>query len=132
MTLASFLAVTPEVTSVINHTVNMGDPVTFQCVATGIPAPSITWFRNGVELNSTVNSRVALNNHSNPQPIIDGMEGMIFEVTRSLTLGMTEDGDSGGYYCTANNDATPGEDTVAFQLIVQSELSLTCVLHSSI
>ena len=112
---------TPEVTGVMNYTVNMSDPVTFQCVATGIPPPSITWFRNGIELNSTVNSRVTLYTHDPSKPVNFMEEEMVYEVTRTLTLGMTEDGDSGGYECRASNDATQGMDTESFQLIVQSE-----------
>ena len=108
---------TPEVTSVMNYTVNMSDPVTFECVATGIPPPSITWFRNGAEL---ADSRIMLND---PSSILmdDGNEGMVFEVTRTLTLSMSEDGDSGGYECRASNDATPGLDTEPFELVVQSK-----------
>ena len=122
--------VTPEVTSVypdltqLNYTVNMGDPVTFQCVATGIPPPSITWFRNGTELSNIVNSRLAFNNPSDPILLADTM---VYEVTRTLTLNMSEDGDSGGYECRASNDATPGLDTEPFELIVQSK-HFCCVL----
>ena len=46
---------------------------------------------------------------------------IIFEVTRTLTLDMTEDGDSGTYECRASNDATPGEDRRTFELVVQSK-----------
>ena len=42
----SSLAVSPNITSYNdNYRVREGDPVTFQCVATGYPAPNITWFR---------------------------------------------------------------------------------------
>ena len=118
------IAVSPEVTSVypdptqLNYTVNMGDPVTFQCVATGIPAPSITWFRNGIELNSTDTCVMF-----NPPDISSALYGLdiAYETTRTLTFNMSEDGDSGGYECRASNDAMPGNDSREFQLIVQSE-----------
>ena len=101
----------------MNYTVNMGDVVTFQCVATGIPAPFITWFRNGTELS---NSRVTLNDPSGSTDI-DGDGEMILQTSRTLNLNMTENGDSGSYECRASNDATPGEDSESFEVIVQSK-----------
>ena len=117
------LLVSPMVTSVnpdpsqMDYTVNMGDVVTFQCVATGIPAPSITWFRNGTELS---NSRVTLNDPSE-RTTTNGAGEMILQTTRTLNLSMTEDGDSGSYECRAINKATPGEDSESLELIVQSK-----------
>ena len=104
--------------SQINYTVNMSDTVTFECVATGIPAPYITWFRNGTELNST---RVTFDNPSTPMSVMDGAGEMIYQVTRTISISMSADGDSGMYECRANNDASPGMDTMEFELIVQSE-----------
>ena len=117
------VAVPPVVTSVypkptqMIYTVNMGDVVTFQCVATGIPAPSITWFRNGMELS---NSRVTFGDPSE-STTTDGDGEMILQTTRTLNLSMTEDGDSGSYECRGSNGATPGEDSESLDLIVQSE-----------
>ena len=93
----------------------MGDTVTFECVATGIPAPSITWFRNGSELNTTADPRVTISDPSDREN-----DGDIIQVNGTLTLVMTEDDDSGSYECNAMNDASPGEDTASFELIVQS------------
>ena len=118
------LTVSPIVTSVypdpslMNYTVNMGDVVTFQCVATGIPAPSITWFRNGMELSSAADSRVTLGDLSEVTSVADNA---ILETSRMLALSMTEDSDSGRYECRASNNATNGEDTESFELIVQSK-----------
>ena len=119
----------PVVTSVypdptqMNYTVNMGDNVTFQCVVTGIPAPSITWFRDNTELNTTTDSRVTFNDPLAPTLVMDEAEEMIYEATRTLVLTETEDGDSGTYECRASNDAMPGEAAATFELIVQSKLS---------
>ena len=99
------------------YTVNVGGVVTFQCVATGIPAPSITWFRNGTELSD---SRVTLGDPSE-NTTTDGDGEMILQTTRTLNMSMTEDGDSGIYECRASNDATPGEDSESFEVIVQSK-----------
>ena len=122
------LTVSPIVTSVypdpslMNYTVNMGDVVTFQCVATGIPAPSITWFRNGTELS---NSRVTLGDLSE-STAMDGDGEMILQTSRTLNLSMTQDNDSGSYECRASNDATPGEDSESFEVIVQSKYLACC------
>ena len=113
-------SVYPE-SSQMNYTVNMSDTVTFECVATGIPAPSITWFRNGTELNSTINPRVTFDNPSTPMSAMDGAGEMIYEVTRTVSISMSVDGDSGIYECRASNDASPGMDAMEFELIVQSE-----------
>ena len=119
--------VSPMVTSVypdpsqMRYTVNMGDVVTFQCVATGIPAPSITWFRNGTELS---NSRVTLGDPFE-STTTSGDGEMILQTTRTLNLSMTEDGDSGSYECRARNDATPGDYSESLELIVQSKAGST-------
>ena len=116
-------SVPPMVTSVypdpsqMNYTVNMGDVVTFQCVGTGIPAPSITWFRNGAELS---NSRVTLGDLSESSAM-DGDGEMTLQTIRTLALSMTEDDDSGSYECRASNGATPGEESESFEVIVQSK-----------
>ena len=114
---------TPEVTSVMNYTVDLGNTATFQCVASGIPAPTITWFRGGVELNGS-NSQVMLNAPSTT--IVMGTSiarDMVYEVTRTLILSMSRDEDSDTYQCRATNAAMPGMDTMDFELIVQSEFA---------
>ena len=105
----------------MNYTVNMGDVVTFQCVATGIPAPSISWFRNGTILRSTTDSRIIISDHSEAT-LADDNEEIILQTTRTLNLSMTQDNDSDSYECRASNDAMNGDDSESFQLIVQSEL----------
>ena len=113
-------AVSPMVTSVMDYTVNLTETATFECAATGIPAPSITWFRNGVELNDT-DPRITFNPASQPVMLPDGDGEMVYMVTRSLTLGMAEDEDSATYECLASNAANPGQDRNSFELVVQSE-----------
>ena len=106
--------------SQMNYTVDMTDEVTFECVATGIPPPSITWYRNGTELDSN-DTRVTFNDTFEVVTVMDGEGEIIYEVTRTFILDMTEDGDSGIYECRASNEATPGEDSMEFELIVQSK-----------
>ena len=112
------ILVSPDVTYVMNYTVNMTDTVTFECVATGIPPPSITWFRRGEELNDT-DPLITFNEPSVRSVNISGE--LISEVTRTLTLDMSVDEDSGSYECVASNVATPGEDRETFELAVQSK-----------
>ena len=104
-----------------SYTVNIDDSVTFQCVATGIPPPTITWYRNGTELNSS-NSRVTFGTHY-VSTELDIDEEIAYSVNRTLTLWMSKDEDSGMYECKARNEAILGEDSVEFELIVQSKFS---------
>ena len=115
----------PEVTSVMNYTVDLDDTATFQCVATGIPAPTITWFRGGVELNAS-DSQVIFNAPSDPTMVMStSITGeMVYQVNRTLTLSMSRKEDSGTYQCRATNAAMPGMDTMDFELILQSEFCM--------
>ena len=86
-------------------------PVTFQCTATGIPTPSITWYRNGTVLTNLTDSRVI-------EGVPDVMtEDGVFTVTQTLTLNDTVDEDSDNYTCVGSNPA--GSSTSDFELIVR-------------
>ena len=117
--------VTPMVTNVypevgqMNYTVNESDTVTFECSATGIPPPTITWLRNGMELNDTTDSRVTVGNPMEIDFTRDNVGETVSMVTRTLNLMNTTDGDSGMYTCMASNDANPNNDTEVFELVVQ-------------
>ena len=84
------------------YTVNEFNPVIFECNATGIPAPTINWFRDSSLLNSVYDSRITLSDHSDPiaYPTPDGN---ILLVTRTLTLNDAMDDDSDTYTCRATN-----------------------------
>ena len=116
-------SVYPEVDQ-MNYTVNETDTVTFECSATGIPPPTITWLRNGMELNDMTDSRVTVGDpiEMDFSRAIDGETVSV--VTRTLNLINTTDGDSGMYTCMATNDANPGDNMIDFELIVQSKLIL--------
>ena len=81
-------------------TVNEGMAATFECNATGIPAPNITWRREGdsSEFNDALDSRITLGN----QTIIP-LSILIGTISRQLTLSNTTDSDSGIYFCQASN-----------------------------
>ena len=104
------------------YTINETSPVTFECSASGIPAPTISWFRV-VQNVSTI-----LNNGTQSlilPPQVDntyglpGGRGTAFLVTSTLTIPATQDEDSGQYACQAVNDF--GNETREFELIVQGK-----------
>ena len=125
-----FHTVTPMVTSVypevgqMNYTVNEADTVTFECSATGIPPPTITWLRNGMELNTMTDSRVTVGDPMETDSERGDGE-TVSMVTRTLNLINTTDGDSGIYTCMTTNDANPNNDTETFEFIVQGTVNRT-------
>ena len=108
----------------MNYTVNETDTITFECSATGIPPPTITWLRNGMELNATTDSRVTVGDPMEMDFTRDNDNETVSMVTRTLNLINTTDGDSGMYTCMATNDADPGSSATDFELIVQGLCSL--------
>ena len=112
----------PDVLGLSNYTVNETETVVFECSATGIPAPIITWFRNGMELNSgrfmpQMPTTMSYNRTSDGETVV--------RVIRTLVLMNTEDSDSGTYICNATNSV--GSDDGQFECIVQSEF--ICIMH---
>ena len=67
-----------------------GESVYVTCTATGIPDPTITWSRNGIELTDTGRARV-----------LDG--GVLL---------VTETEESEMYTCTASNEAGDDQETI--------------------
>ena len=108
------------------YTVNETDPVTYTCSATGIPPPEITWMRNGVVQNESVDSRISLSNPSDPEPVLTA-GGNISSVSRTLTISSTRDNDSDTYTCVAanGNTVTPSV-TQNFGLFVSRPDSSSC------
>ena len=95
----SSLAVFPNITSYNdNYRVREGDPVTFQCEATGYPAPNITWFRGKHQLLSSMDSRIIWNN-SSPR-----IQFGLITVESNLTISSTTSSDTDdSYRCVATN-----------------------------
>ena len=87
------------------YVVNEGQNVTFFCSAFGVPAPTISWRRDGVEFNSFSNSRVVL--YSEVPTQVDYM-GPVYWTTRMLTFTNVTDSDTRNinesmYQCVAVN-----------------------------
>ena len=114
-----FLTVIPEIIfpneSFTGYVVNITDPVTFVCTASGIPPPTIQWFRDGVLLSSGV----TLSGPS--QMMISTVTGMIYQVERTLTFNTTTN-DTGTYVCEASNiNEVQPTATQNFTLFVQGK-----------
>ena len=101
------------------YTVNETDSVTFVCMVVGIPAPSISFYRNGGIIDQSTDMRITLTDNSEPQDFLTS-GGTVFLVSRNLTLDNTMDTDSGTYTCAASNVAA--NMTRHFEQIVQGEL----------
>ena len=84
--------------SFAGYIVNVTDPVTFECTTTGIPPPTIQWFRDGVLLSS----RVVLSEPSQTLVPATMGTGMIYQVERTLTFNTTAS-DTDTYTCEASN-----------------------------
>ena len=81
------LTVAPEfMTTPKSKTTNDGSNVTFSCVATGVPVPSLSWTINGIAINPTANPRITLSADS-----------------KQLTVTNVSRIDSGEYRCVASN-----------------------------
>ena len=110
----------PEITFTEDYTVNQFDEVVFECRATGIPAPYINWYRNGIRLNAASDSRISL---SDPVVTPPATSNDVYEVSRTLTFNYTRDDDTGTYTCVAGNgNAQTPNVTQDFQLFVRGRL----------
>ena len=109
---------------------NITEPVTFECIATGIPPPTIQWFRGDIFLtpeetsgsgqnllsNDELNLRFMLSEPS--EMLVPTPSGNIYQVERTLTFN-TNGGDTGLYTCMASNiNEVQPNVTQAFELSV--------------
>ena len=97
-------AVYPVITEPIPgrvYIVNESRLVTFDCTATGIPPPEISWRRDNDTFDGIRNSRVSLSDPSTEE--VSTPNGTIYSVSRQLNLSNTMDFDSGDYFCQASN-----------------------------
>ena len=122
-TTLSIPIVVPEIVffaPVGGYVVNETFAVTFMCNATGIPPPTIQWYRDQTLLSGTMGSDLELNSRVVvDEPTIESSLGEVSSVSRSLTVMNAMDGDTGTYRCEATNEAMGGIDMENFELFVQ-------------
>ena len=100
-----------------NYIVNETETVTFECSATGISAPTITWTGNGIEPRD---NRTTISNPILMDYMRTTDNETVWKVTRTLAVANTVETDSGIYTCHATNNV--GFDENTFALAVQSKL----------
>ena len=117
-----FHTVNPIITSFLppgdtRYVVNVSDPVTFQCSATGVPPPTIQWYRGGRLLDSSMDSRLNLSNAT-----INAPPRSLATVSRTLTISsvMASDADT-SYSCNASNAASVGVASEVFEMFIQGK-----------
>ena len=100
--------VRPTVSSMMSaYSVFVNDQVTFQCIGTGFPEPTINWYKNGSLINDT--------RFFESQNGTFDDSSMIYNVTGSLILTDAKNTDSDYHYeCAASNSV--GDATAAFSL----------------
>ena len=109
------------------YIVNEGQSVTFSCSAFGVPAPSLSWRRDGMEFSPSSDSRVVLLPEVTSQ--VDYM-GPVYRTTRMLMFTNVMDNDTRNstgdvYQCVAANAVGGGsnveesEDVEDFTLFVR-------------
>ena len=115
------LSVPPNITSPaagFTYTVNSSNPVTFQCTASGIPPPLITFYDSYGPLSSDVDPRVIISDPITGSVTI-GLQ-TVSTTSRNLIINRTRDKDSGNYTCVAfNNRVATFYSNQTFRLFVQ-------------
>ena len=90
-------------------------PVTFQCQASGIPSPTISWYRNGAMLSPSTDPRISLGVPTQQLQITG-----VYRVTRNITINSTATSDAGVYSCVGVNQYGNGSNV--FTVTVQRKL----------
>ena len=85
-----------------SQTTNEGSNVTFTCIASGVPEPSLSWTINGTAINPTAKPRIG--------STADGQKLTVTNVKRK---------DSGEYRCVASYNVTGTVTSNAAKLTVQ-------------
>ncbi len=86
---------------------DISDQVTFNCSASGVPLPTISWYRDGSPLDPA---------NFNISETTIGMDS----VSSVLILGSLVLSDAGTYSCNASNEVS-GTDTRQFTFTIESK-----------
>ena len=128
---------TPTIASPFNgtqFTTNEETDITFTCIATGLPAPLISFSYEGQAITGdprpmtsdpTVLDRVSLGNETTSM-----RSSGLNEVTRTLTLSNAAGEDLGEFMCNASVDMPGiivGSTTVSFSLLVYRKLDVDLI-----
>ena len=98
-------AVAPSVSLSATITATQGNPLSLDCNPIGQPSPSVTWYKDNIQL--VPNSRIS----------IDSEDQLVFSSVISA--------DGGSYQCEATNSA--GMDSAATTLTVLGKCACTCM-----
>ena len=101
--------------------VNVTYDAVFSCAATGLPAPTISWQLNGVDITDIpdLNSRLVFDD---PATInVATPNGNISQAERILTIMNAAAEDANVYTCIATIEEIPDNDTQNFELYVQGK-----------
>lgn len=120
----SLYLVTPSIAFPVSgttFTVNESSIITIQCSATGIPYPTLSWYRESVLLSSQggfgINDRITISDLMIEDYLTPS--GIIKRVNQTLSL--TANGsDTGSFMCTADNNVLVNA-SVDFNVFVQGK-----------
>ena len=83
--------------------VNVSDPVTLECRASGEPKPKITWYRDGHLLNIVTNKNEASILSNNKYTLIH--DSNLYITSSKFIITNASLKDNGEYVCLARNEA---------------------------
>ena len=88
--------------SVTNYT---NGTAQFDCLATGIPAPAITWFKDNTAITSGNRVTITVSNSTTPNER---------NTTSVLTITELQISDTADYHCVASNPGATGTGVTQF------------------
>lgn len=94
------------------YSVQAEGTVSFVCIATGDPLPTITWFKDSAPLNTDLDKRLEVR-----QTDTEGFDSFEHAVESVLTVYNAREDDAGYYRCKADNIAGETELSNYFQLL---------------